>query len=251
MVLDAGDGRPTGDGPYRKDTLGPAPHQGAVYVVAGSSSDVRPANLNHPVMEIGLEEYGSLVVDVDGDTLTGTFVNRDVQTTDGFTIVKDPDCPAAPRTGCTASARGSLLVRDEADDTRDKLYWRWKGAALDPAEVGAPDVQTDLALCVYDQNGALLSAALPRGADAPGKWIPINGGIRYFDKSATEAGLRKVDIRLGGRLLVDARGPALGTPSLPLTPPVTAQLVNLDNQACWESMFATASKNGPTKAVLP
>ena len=51
MVLDSGDGRPTGDGPYRKEGVGPTPHEGAVFVVAGSSSEVRTATLNHPLME--------------------------------------------------------------------------------------------------------------------------------------------------------------------------------------------------------
>ena len=36
-VVDGGNGRPAGDGAYQKATLGAAPHEGAVYVVAGSS----------------------------------------------------------------------------------------------------------------------------------------------------------------------------------------------------------------------
>jgi hypothetical protein len=66
MSLDSGDGQPGGDGPYRKATVGSAPHEGAVYVVAGSSSEVRPATLNHPAMKVNLLELGSLVLDVDG-----------------------------------------------------------------------------------------------------------------------------------------------------------------------------------------
>src|SRR5262249_27713364 len=37
FVLDAGEGCEDSGGPYRKLTAGPAPHQGTVYVVAGSS----------------------------------------------------------------------------------------------------------------------------------------------------------------------------------------------------------------------
>src|SRR5205823_9520894 len=37
MIKDSGNGQPDGTGPYVKNGLGPTPHQGAVYVVAGSS----------------------------------------------------------------------------------------------------------------------------------------------------------------------------------------------------------------------
>jgi hypothetical protein len=40
MVLDGGDGSWFGDGPYRKASPGPASHEGAVYVVAGSAGQL-------------------------------------------------------------------------------------------------------------------------------------------------------------------------------------------------------------------
>jgi hypothetical protein len=40
-------------------------------------------------------------------------------------------------------------------------------------------------------------------------------------------------------------------PPLPVTLPVTAQLVNLDDGACWETVFASAQRNGTAKVVLP
>jgi hypothetical protein len=252
MVLDSGDGRPGGDGAYRKATTGPAPHEGAVYVVAGSSSEVRAATLNHPVMEIGLLELGSLVLDVDGDTLTGTFVNSLVQTTDTFTIVKRPACPAAPRPGCGTAPTGRLVVKDNADDALDTLAWRWRRGVLDPATVGAPDDQTDLALCVWDATGGLVDAALPRGADAPvgTEWKPARqGGFVYRSPTASVAGVRRLRVRVGARTALAAKGVGVGLdlPALPLAPPVTVQLANLDNGACWESVFTTPRKNDATR----
>src|SRR4026209_1870528 len=44
MKIDSGDGRPDGKGPYRKVTLGPGVHEGAVYIVAGSSGKVSDKN---------------------------------------------------------------------------------------------------------------------------------------------------------------------------------------------------------------
>ncbi|MCA8943531.1 MAG: metallophosphoesterase family protein, partial [Planctomycetes bacterium] len=49
-VLDSGDGDPAVDGEYAKATLGIAPAEGAVYVVAGSSGIVGPGTLDHPAM---------------------------------------------------------------------------------------------------------------------------------------------------------------------------------------------------------
>ena len=254
MVLDSGDGRPSGDGAYRKETVGPSPHEGAVYVVAGSSSEVRPATLNHPVMEIGLLELGSLVVDVDGDTLTGTFVNSLVQATDTFTIVKGPACPAAPRSGCQASGRAKLVLKDFLDPTLDKLVWRWKSGTLDAGQVGTPDDQTDVAVCLYDPSGKLLGGALPHGGDAAGagRWRQIGGGgLRYADQGGTASGIVKLKLLPGaaGQFLARGKGGGLGVPALPATLPLTAQLANLDGGVCWESVFATARKNDASKVV--
>ncbi len=87
MILDGGDGRPGGDGAYLKPA-GAASHQGAVYVVAGSSGKTTAAPLNHPVMYLSLLELGSVVLDVDGNTLNATFLNSAGAIDDSFTIVK-------------------------------------------------------------------------------------------------------------------------------------------------------------------
>jgi len=89
MVLDRGDGDPSalGDGAYGKPTVGRAPHEGAVHVVAGSAGALSGGPLNHPAMHVGLNRLGSLVLDFDGDRLDGTFVGL-AGAEDRFTIVK-------------------------------------------------------------------------------------------------------------------------------------------------------------------
>ena len=88
MILDSGDGQPTGTGAYQKSTEGPAPHQGAVYTVAGSSGHTSSGSLNHPVMFISLSVLGSLVLDVEGNRLDATFLDSGGGIRDTFTILK-------------------------------------------------------------------------------------------------------------------------------------------------------------------
>ena len=92
MKLDAGDGRPGGDGAYEKVTLGPAPHQGAVYTVAGSSGKTGGGPLNHPAMFVSLNILGSLVLDVNGSRLDATFLDSTGGSRDTFTIEKGGGC---------------------------------------------------------------------------------------------------------------------------------------------------------------
>jgi hypothetical protein len=254
MTVDSGDGAAAGDGAYRKEALGPVPHEGAVYVVAGSSSEVRNATLNHPAHHIGLLELGSLVVDVNGATLTAEFLNGSGTVTDTFTIEKGPSCPATPRSGCGASTAGKLVLKDFADDASDKLVWKWKNGTLDAGALGAPDQQTDLAACIYDAGGNLVGGKVPRGADVSGvaAWRSLAVGAKYTDTAGAASGITKVKVVPGagnGQILVKGKGAGLGMPTLPATLPLTAQLVNLDSGGCWETPFTAAKLNVAGKVV--
>ena len=90
MVLDEGDGREDGDGAYAKATLGPAPHEGSVYIVAGSSGWTDPGPLNHVAMYISLQRLGSVVLDIEGNRLDARFLRDTGSIDDHFTILKDP-----------------------------------------------------------------------------------------------------------------------------------------------------------------
>jgi hypothetical protein len=82
------DGRQDGTGVYTKPSRGPAPHEGAVYVVAGSSGQKSGGDLNHPVKFLSTNALGSLVLDIDGHRLDATFVDDKAAVLDTFTIVK-------------------------------------------------------------------------------------------------------------------------------------------------------------------
>ena len=88
MVLDGGDGRIDGDGPYQKLTPGSGPHEGTVYVVAGTAALAGGGTLNHPVMARSLNVTGSLLIDVAGLRLDARFISSTGAVLDSFTILK-------------------------------------------------------------------------------------------------------------------------------------------------------------------
>lgn len=84
MILDGGDGDPAGDGAYQK---GPGALGGTVYVVAGSAATLAGGSLDHPAMAKSLAEYGSLLLDFDGDQVVGSFLAADGEILDRFVLV--------------------------------------------------------------------------------------------------------------------------------------------------------------------
>lgn len=251
---DPGDGNPTGDGPYRKPTIGNGAHEGAVYVVAGSSSEVRNTTLNHPAHVVNLLQYGALVIDVDGLTLTTRFLDENGMVSDQFRIVKGAACPASPAPGCNAGASGKLSVKNDADGSKDKFGWKWKNGSLVTAALGDPRTQTDLAVCIYDQNGKLLGGQVQRGV----AWQVTPSTFKYKDKTGASAGIQAIKIKPNAvaskaSLGVKGKGLNLQIAPFPATLPVTAQLINLDSNACWQSAFPTAKKSDGTqlKAAIP
>lgn len=107
---DGGSGRVDGTGAYQKTTAGPASHEGAVYVVAGSSGQISGGTLNHPAMFISLNNLGSLVVDVETNRMDVKFLRETGAIGDYFTMIKGGTAtpPPAP-TGLTATP-GNLQV---------------------------------------------------------------------------------------------------------------------------------------------
>jgi len=103
MVLDSGDGKVTGDGAYQKSAPPSLPHDGAVYVVAGSSGQTGGGSLDHPAMYRSLNVLGSLVIDVNGPQMDVRFVRSNAALGDEFTITKGevaaPHCKASDLSG--------------------------------------------------------------------------------------------------------------------------------------------------------
>jgi hypothetical protein len=250
---DPGDGDPSGDGAYRKADVGPLPSSGAVYVVNGSGSEVRPSTLDHPAHLIGLLETGSMVIDVAGDTLTARFLTGTGQIYDEFQIVKGSACAPVPASGCNTAVRGKLTIRESVDPARSRWSWKWQGGTLDASDLGDPTVGTDVAVCVYDAGGALLGGQVFAGGT---EWRAIKRGFEYRDRTLAKHGFQKIKVRTGSLdayVQAKAKGSGIGNPTLPVATPLTAQLVNLDNGACWSSEFTTTRKSQADRvvAVIP
>lgn len=85
MILDEGMGN---EPAYRKPT-GLTPHAGAIYNVVGSSAYADNGPLDHPAMAVALRELGSLLLDIDGNTLEGRFITPTGEVLDHYRIVKE------------------------------------------------------------------------------------------------------------------------------------------------------------------
>jgi len=112
MKLDGGDGRTDGTGAYTKDSPGMAPHEGAVYVVAGSSGKTDGVS-SHPAMYISMSTLGSMVIDVNGSRLDAKFLTSSGSVRDHFTMMKGTSTPVPPpvaATSLTATATSSSAV---------------------------------------------------------------------------------------------------------------------------------------------
>lgn len=87
VVLDDGDGDPEGDGAYRK-SAGIHPHEGTVQVVAGNAGQTLGRKGTISIMKRTIVEHGSVIVDVDRDTLTARMINKNGRMRDLFSMVK-------------------------------------------------------------------------------------------------------------------------------------------------------------------
>ena len=83
-----GDGKLDSDGAYTKISNGSVFAEGTTYVVTGSTSKLDYGPLDHPAMFYSVVEFGSCVLDIDGDQLTLKFLRETGEVEDYFTIIK-------------------------------------------------------------------------------------------------------------------------------------------------------------------
>lgn len=129
VVLDDGDGRPDGDGAYRKSG-GLNANNGTVAIVAGHGGAGVSRKGTMPIMREIIVENGSLIVDIDGDTLTGTMIDKRGDQRDTFQIVKRGEVQHEPILDPwqpehdPAAITETLLVWDEGDTGSPPPDWR-------------------------------------------------------------------------------------------------------------------------------
>jgi hypothetical protein len=145
------------------------------------------------------------------------------------------------------------------------LSWHWwHGAATDRGDFGDPLHTTAYALCVYEETSAAANLAMtivvaPGGTCGNGPcWRETALGYLYKDPDKSADGIKQILLRSGaeGKAKILIRGAG---PSIPLPPPATAtrfmqedaavvvQLVDSENDVCWEARYpAPAAKNTAT-----
>jgi hypothetical protein len=140
------------------------------------------------------------------------------------------------------------------------MTWKWiKGAATSQAEFGNPTAMADYALCIYAGTASSLvgEAVIPASST---KWRALSTkGYQYNDPTGTEDGITKVLLKGSDQNKSEAllKGKGAGLPALPLpiTAPLTVQLVNGQSGLCWGANYTGAQllKNdmGHLKAQAP
>ena len=136
VILDDGDGDPSGDGPYRK-TPGLEPHRGTVQVVAGHGGTGVGRKGTMPVMKKIFVENGSVIVDVNDHTLEAIMIKHDGKIRDRFQLVKRPGIPVVrvtnPRVPPPFVKPGKKMPGDKVLLTKEHGTWKYLADA-DPAE---------------------------------------------------------------------------------------------------------------------
>lgn len=192
MKLDAGDGRIDGDGAYAKDAQGPAGHEGAVYVVAGSSGKLSNGGLDHPAMYRSLLMLGSMVLDVEGDRLQAKFLDDEGTLQDYFTVVKNSsalpqvDFAATPTTG---PAPLSVAFVDLSTANANSWAWDFDGDGTvdsterDPTHLYATSGTYTVSLTVSNASGSDTRSRLGYiVVTGQGDSLPPVTGLRRTDK---------------------------------------------------------------------
>jgi len=191
MILDGGDGSFAGDGAYTKPTLGPAPHEGAVYIVAGSSGKTSGGSLNHPAMFISLRTLGSMVLDFDANRLDVQFVGTAGSVIDEFTLVKSPGPPLEAPTGLLASDTGTSALLDWNDSTGVVGYGVYRtpsGGAYTRIDNVVPAdtlLVSQGASWLYDDTGTDLGSAWKEPGYDDFAWSAGSAELGYGDGDET------------------------------------------------------------------
>ncbi|MBD3867991.1 MAG: metallophosphoesterase [Acidobacteria bacterium] len=147
MKVDGGDGTLGGTGAYQKSGKGLNPHEGTVYVVAGSASRLGSGAFDHPAVYLSIYIRGSLVLDPDGDRMEAIFLDDAGLVRDRFMIVKNT--AVAPVAGFSATpVRGAapLTVRFQDLSSTNTASWAWDldGDAQDDSIEREPEFVYDL-----------------------------------------------------------------------------------------------------------
>jgi hypothetical protein len=171
-------------------------------------------------------------------------------------------CAPTPLSNCqlAKSKKGSVSIKDKTPDTKDRLNWSWTSTtAIAKTDFGAPTTSSDLILCLYDSSGLAgasqlrMHGTVPAGGTCAKKpcWKESTNSFSYADKELTPTGIASLKLTAGAagkaKITLTGKGGNLQLPGLPLTAPVTVQLVRPDSNTCWSATYSAPSKNVATQ----
>jgi CSLREA domain-containing protein len=170
----------------------------------------------------------------------------------------DANVCSAVLSGCKQAVAGGSrlrLTRTVGKPDKNRLLWKWKGAATSAAEFGDPLAGTDYILCVFDTTGgtpsAVVRAIVPGGTCALKPcWTTGGSALVYKNRIAPSSGINAMKLSPSvaiAAINAKGKGADLDLPQLPLNqaPRVLAQLQRTDGNGCWEASYSTSIKNVP------
>jgi len=162
----------------------------------------------------------------------------------------------APASQCAYGAHGSLIVRDDGGAKRKLQTLMVSNDTVTPAEVGDPTVDTDYALCIYDETANVGALAARIDVPAGAGWQAINPTrFQYKDSAGAVNGVQRLRVdgkTKGSKVQLFAKGP-----NVPLPGPVAPDryfrddhvIVQLRNTVggCWTLRLSDEQKNSATE----
>src|SRR5262249_33565704 len=81
-------------------------------------------------------------------------------------------------------------------------------------------------------------------------WRESNTGFTYMSRNLAQNGIARLTLKAASsraKIAVTGKGSGLDMPGLPLSGPVTVQLIRSDSPLCWEADYSTSIKNDATQ----
>jgi hypothetical protein len=228
--------------------------------LTGTLIGVMDPTLPNATVEVVVQPDVRALDRIGYDVVLGSTTTTTSTTSTTSTTLPPPQCGPTPAVGCHSGLplkSSVLLKRTPGDDTKDQIKWKLsKGDATGIGEFMDPVGGTATHhFCIYDASAApqpLLEAVVLPGGTCSGRpcWKAAGTtGFKYKNKLAMPDGVTDEKLKSGAvdksQVSVKAKGALIDMPALPLTTPVTVQLVITDGvtTSCWQTAFPTSLKN--------
>lgn len=171
---------------------------------------------------------------------------------DEFGEPEPSGCPDTPKSGCRAALKSQLIYRNDGDDRRDRLTYKWlRGLATSQAEFGNPLTTTQYDLCIYSGNANNLFVDVNVPASAS-KWnLLTTKGYKFRDASGAGGGTERILLKgnssqNSSKILWKGAGadlPDIPPSVLPIPAggfPLLVQVSGSNSAACFETNFVSS-----------